>query len=268
MKISQALSLLSFALLTSLHANAHEFWISANPFTIKSGTETRISFKVGEDFTGVDRPTSQERTASLKLYAKKSVQDLALKIPHFTDLPELVVDTEKPGTYVIAYDSIPNEKTLEAEKFNAYLIEDGLDAVLRHRKKTKTDTQPAHERYRRNVKAIIQTGNKTNTAYQTRTQQRFEILPLSHPKKLKSGELFKVQLFFDNKPLAGALVRAWHKGSDQTYQLKMRSNSKGKAHFQLPYAGVWMISAVHMIAVNDDPNFNWDSFWANLTFEL
>ena len=53
MKSSQCLAV--FAVLTALQVNAHEFWISANPFTIKSGTETRISFKVGEDFTGEDR---------------------------------------------------------------------------------------------------------------------------------------------------------------------------------------------------------------------
>ena len=50
--------------------------------------------------------------------------------------------------------------------------------------------------------------------------------------------------------------------------IKGRSAANGTITFDLPYAGPWMISLVHMIPLKDVPGYDWQSYWGNLTFAL
>lgn len=48
----------------------------------------------------------------------------------------------------------------------------------------------------------------------------------------------------------------------------MRSDGNGMATLELPVAGRWMISAVHLIPADTDPDLDWESFWASFVFDL
>ena len=74
------------------------------------------------------------------------------------------------------------------------------------------------------------------------------------------------QLLFDGKPLVNRLVKAWYKHDGQTLTIRSLSSPAGTVTFHLPYAGLWMLSVVHMIPAEDTTDADWDSFWGNLTF--
>jgi uncharacterized GH25 family protein len=73
---------------------------------------------------------------------------------------------------------------------------------------------------------------------------------------------------FEGHPLAGASVRAWHRRGAEVVILKGQTGSDGTVAFDLPQAGPWMISLVHMVPLRDVPGFDWESAWASLTFAL
>jgi hypothetical protein len=66
--------------------------------------------------------------------------------------------TGTPGTYVIGASLAPREISLPAEDFNSYLEHDGIPDILEARTRRGELTRPAHERYQKHVKAVIQVG--------------------------------------------------------------------------------------------------------------
>jgi uncharacterized GH25 family protein len=83
---------------------------------------------------------------------------------------------------------------------------------------------------------------------------------------LSPGAGLGVKVLFESKPLAGALLKAWHKRGGQTVMVRATTRADGIVEFDLPYAGPWMISVVHMVPVTGAPDIDWDSFWGSLTF--
>ncbi len=75
-------------------------------------------------------------------------------------------------------------------------------------------------------------------------------------------------LTFENRPLAGALVKGWHRHDGQLLLIKAKTDATGQVALSLPYAGEWMVSVVHMIPSVNATGADWDSFWGNLSFEL
>ena len=85
---------------------------------------------------------------------------------------------------------------------------------------------------------------------------------------MKPGDALGLQVLFDDKPLAGALVKAWNRQGGQTLIIRAKTSVDGKATFSLPYAGGWMVSVVHMVPAKGAKDIDWDSLWGNLSFTL
>ena len=249
-------------------ASGHEFWLQAQPFTPDAGAGAAISLHVGENFDGELTPLVDERTAALRHYSAGSVVDLAPRLPRKTALPRLAMPISSAGLHLIAFDSQPITFALPAEKFHAYLHDEGLDYVIERRKAAGKSAQPGRERYRRNVKSLLRAGGVSDGTYAIATGQRLEITPLSDPYAAAPGDTLRFRLSFDGRPLAGALVKGWHKHDAQLLLIKARTDAAGEVAVSLPYAGEWMVSVVHMIPATGAPNADWDSFWGNLTFVL
>ncbi|TFV86894.1 DUF4198 domain-containing protein [Oxalobacteraceae bacterium OM1] len=252
----------------SAAAWAHEFWMESQPAVVQAGGSALLKLEVGEYFEGSQAGFSGTHTAAMRHYHGDETDDLVKRLPADGTLPVFGLPALQPGTHLIAYDSQPSLITLAPDKFHAYLHDEGLDAIIRQREASGTAALPGRERYRRNVKHLLRAGGQSDATYAVRAGQRLEIVPLSDPYAKRPGDTLAFQLLFDGRPLAGALVKAWHKRSGQTTLARVRTDQGGKAAVNLPYAGVWMLSVVHMIKAVDTKEADWDSFWGNLTFSL
>ena len=265
-RLSRTLALLILGV--SLPGTAHEFWLWSETFSPPVGASVRLTLNVGEYFVGDLAGFSAQSTASLRRYATGVDQDLSARARTATPRAEFRLELAHAGTHLVAYDGNPTQITLAADKFHAYLHDEGLDAIVQQREDAKTAGMPGRERYRRCVKTLLKVGGKSDATYAVRTAQRLEILPLSDPLATAVGGPLEFSLLFDGKPIANRLVKAWHKRDRQTVMIRAISNDAGKVVFNLPYAGPWMISIVHMIPATDTADADWDSYWGNLTFEL
>lgn len=255
------------ALAVSPFAAAHEFWLWPSPFAIPAGGMATLAMYVGEHFSGEQVAFTPGQAASIQVHAHHAQIDLGRHMRLRAEQPVLHLSFPKAGTHVLAFDSAPSVITLSADKFHAYLHEEGLDAIIRQREQDGTAATPGRERYRRNAKTLLRVG-KPDGSYAARTGQRLEILPLADPLKASPGDTVGFRLLFDDKPLSGVLVKAWHRKGGQTLAIRARSDAEGKVRLTLPYAGPWMVSTVHMIPVGDSADADWDSFWGNITFEI
>lgn len=276
MTIRLALLLATWVLATTPVA-AHEFWMTAPNTALRAGDTARLGLVVGEFFEGESIGFSAPQTLALRQYTAAGRQDLRRLLPPRSVLPTLDLALPAAGTYLIAYDSQPNQIALSADRFHAYLHDEGLDFIKAQREANGTADKPGRERYRRNVKTLLRVlsapgadaqATGPDQTFATRTGQRLEIVPMADPLALRPRDSLPLQVWFDDKPLAGALLKAWHKQSGQTLTLRSVTTAEGKATFNLPYAGAWMLSVVHMVPVTGIRDVDWDSLWGSLTFHL
>ena len=256
------------ALLSPLTVVAHEFWMLPGDFVVAPGGKTSLTLASGEDFRGPKVAFSKDVVASLRHYAPGRAIDLSPRIPPTGELRELPLAFAEPGTHLIAFDTHPSSITLPAEKFQAYLRDEGLGFIAGKREASGKAATPGRERFRRNIKTLVQVGDRLDATYRQRTGQRLEIVPLANPFSKRAGDELGFQVLFDGKPIPGALIQAWHKKSGQTSIIKTKTDSKGGARIALPLPGAWMVSVVHMVPARDTPDHDWDSYWGNLTFAL
>jgi uncharacterized GH25 family protein len=271
----QMINVLSLSLLLGVvPVHAHEFWFTPvqNPIPLQSSVD--LALEVGQYFEGDLVGFSAPAATAFGHYTKAGREDLLPRLPKDTPVGSLQLPMTTAGMHLLAYDSQPRMLELPAEKFHAYLHDEGLDFIKVLRDATGTAATPGRERYRRNVKTLIQVGPRarTNTTpdmtYAAHTGQRLELVPLNNPLTMKPGEALGIQVLFDGQPLAGALLKAWHKRTGQTLLIRSTTSSDGKVTFNLPYRGGWMVSVVHMLPATDVQNIDWDSWWGNLSFSL
>ena len=281
---------LIFCLGVVLPAHAHEFWITPAPTPLQVGDTARLTLQVGEFFRGDTLPFAAPQTVALRQYSAAGVRDLAPVLAVRATLPVLALPLATAGTQMVIFDSQPNLISLPADTFHAYLHDEGLDFIKATRIAAGTATKPGRERYRRFVKTLVRVdaAAQPDTAMQpaapaakdmtfaVKAGQRLELVPLSDPLTMAPGDALGVQVLFEGAPLAGALVKAWNKGDPgpggkregQTVIVRATTSADGQVIVNLPYAGPWMVSVVHMVPAVGVKDIDWDSLWGNLSFSV
>ena len=256
----------------SSFAFAHEFWIETSPPAPKAGAPVTMTLRVGEFYTGELVGITTAHAVSLRALSAGRVDDLTAMVTAAI-VPQLDMAFAPPGSHVLVYESHPSMVELPADKFHAYLHDEGMDWVIRQREGAGTAATPGRERFRRSAKALVRVGGRSDSASLRVAGQRIEIVPLDDPLAQAAGATLRFQLLFEGKPRAGVLVKAWHKQGAQVTTIRATTDAQGRFALTLPFAGSWMLNAVHMVAVTGaatvgSSNAEWDSFWASLSFTL
>jgi uncharacterized GH25 family protein len=171
------------------------------------------------------------------------------------------------GTHLIALQSNKAFIELEAEKFNAYLAEDGLDNIVKHRQEQNEAGNPAREHYQRFAKLLLQGGTTTDEVYKRSVGFPIEIIPETNPYKLKSGDYLGCRVLFDNKPLAHQMVKVWSIVGNRTFLQNMYTENDGTIKFPISSTGPWMVSTVKMLP-SEGKEVDYESMWASLVFGI
>lgn len=114
--------------------------------------------------------------------------------------------TGDAGTWVAGVSTRARDFAMDAQAFNDYLKHDGVLDMLKWRKENNALDQAAVERYSKHVKTIFQVGETRTDDWQTALDYPIEFIPMSNPYDLHAGDMLKVKLLWQGKPLAGQLV--------------------------------------------------------------
>lgn len=257
-KIALTLFVLAFSF-----AFAHEFWLNPDRFWYRKGETATILLQVGENFQGAKWKGTITR---LTYYFDKQVKNLNVVVD--TATRSFKMNTEGEGTQMLVLQNKPSFIELDAEKFNAYLQEDGLEEVLAFRQKNGLEKTKGREIYERCAKLIFQVGEKKTGHFKQITNLPLEIIPLQNPYAVRKAQAMNVgfRILFQQKPLAGIKVRFWQKIQGELFKNEAISNEKGEVNFKFAPSGKVMISAVKMIAHDKPQEADWHSYWASLVF--
>jgi uncharacterized GH25 family protein len=252
-------------LLLVLPALAHEFWLEPQQYIFSRTDEINIRFRVGESFTGDNWKGNREKVSELKLYYADIIDDLNDVISD-EEGDSLQFSIHEEGTAMVTFNNTNSFIELDAEKFYAYLLEDGLQAAIDYRKQHNETDSIGREFYQRSVKTIVQVGALKTEVYKKQTALPVDIIPLSHPYKLDNGDTLKVKVLFRGEALANTKIHTWHKLMGKVTDTSFKSNEKGEISFPVNTSGEWMVSCVTMIRLANDPKAQWQSYWGSLTW--
>ena len=243
---------------------AHEFWLEPQKFVIKVGEKINLRLFVGEDYHGEAVDFSKFKVEKFTHYTANGERNMS---GSFTEnqLSDFL-DFDVEGNHLIAFNNSNKFIELESEKFNKYLIGEGLEHILEIRKQQNQLASKGRELYQRCAKTLLQVGKKHSDTYKKNTGMRLELIPEQNPYETKNTKL-GFQVLFDNLPLKNALVLVWHKDrKNRTTHRKYRSDDNGKVIFQFVKKDRYMVSTVQMIAHTDRNQADWESYWGSYTF--
>ena len=207
-KIVTTLVLMSAFLIICPLLFAHEFWLMPSKFKAQVGEMIALNFFVGEDYEGELWGKRKERILKLTHFSSKRQEDLTT-LAVATDSSDILLKFENAGTHLLTMQSKNSFIALDAEKFNAYLKDDGIDNIYALREKNGDLDKPSRELYRRCAKTIIQVGDKTDKTYARNTGMPLELIPLQNPYTLKDDDKMTVKVLFQGKALANKMVVTW-----------------------------------------------------------
>ena len=246
-------------------ALAHEFWLQPKKFRYAVGEEVKIDFLVGENFTGEPWDLTKHKVEQLQVVSAYGKKDLKATVKP-TKGDNLTYKLANEGTHLFSMTSNVADITLSGKDFNAYLEEDGMDDILAQRKKDNVLEKPSHENYTRYAKLLVQSGNNTDgDVFQRKVGLKVEIIPLSNPYKLKSGDYLDCEILFEGKPVPHQMVKIWSFVGNRAFLQDAYTESDGRVKFPISNTGPWMVSFVKMVK-SGKANVDYESMWASLVF--
>jgi uncharacterized GH25 family protein len=245
---------------------AHDFWIEPTTFHPEVGSTVGLSLRVGQGFRGDPVPLMPDKIVKFVTVSAAGVETAAGGIPGRD--PAGRARVSEPGFVIAGYRSSPSSLELPADKFEAYLKDEGLEKIIAIRARRGESEKPSKEIYSRCAKALLDAGGAGNAGFDRALGLRLELVPETSPKKLpaNAGGSVPVRLLFEGKPLAEALVVAINR-DDPDKRLSARTDKAGRVVLALPRGGVWLVKAVHMVPAPAESGADWESLWASLTFE-
>ncbi len=247
-------------------ALAHEFWLQPKKFRYKVGEDVVIDFLVGENFTGEAWDLTKHKVEALQVISAYGKKDLKTTVKN-TKGNNVAYKLATEGTHLFSMTSNAAYIELDAEKFNAYLEEDGIEEMIALRKKNNETDKASRENFTRFAKLLVQSGNKTDDVFKRKLGLKVEIIPLQNPYSLKNGDYLECEIQYEGKPLPHQMVKIWSFIGNRAFLQNAYTENDGRVKFPISNTGPWMVSFVKMIE-SSKPNIDYESMWASLVFGI
>lgn len=249
---------------TAPPALAHEMWLQPSAYRVAAGDDVPIKWLVGEAADVTAWPFRWDKLVSLRSFGPRGVADQQAAIPLSGGIESVSARLRDPGTHVVALESYQQPHEMAAAEFNAYLIEDGLAQAIAQRRADGSENRPGREIYSRRAKALMQVGATATDNVTRPIGQTLEIVPERNP--YAGGTRLPVRIFYQGRLLRGALVALTPLGIGAKPLQRVTTDANGRAVFDLPRRGNWMVSVVWTRPIPGNKLADYDTVFASLTF--
>jgi uncharacterized GH25 family protein len=262
-------ALLLTVLLAALPAAAHDFWLQPERFRVAAGEPLNVAAMVGHGKESEPWRLSSNRLASFRSLGPAGPQDQRAGIAPATAGAGggATVTLADEGTHMLLVETRHASSDLPADRFDAYVAEEGLAAIAAHRKASGTAGRTnGREIYSRRGKALVQVGDPLSDLALKPVGHTLEIVPLVHPYGLKPGEALPVRVLFRGRPLEGALIDLAPLGLGTKPVQAERTDADGRAVFRVPMTGQWKLNVIWGWPVEGRKDADYESIFTSLTF--
>ena len=254
--------------LWSAGASAHEFWLEPARFWTAPGAPAPATLRVG---IGGDRErwgVGPAGVTRLTVHDGQGVRDVRGQLRPPGGAADAVLSFPKAGLQVVAMESRPAFSVLPAQRFEAYLADEGLQAALAWRAAKGLSDRPGRETYSRRTKALVQVGAATSADDAAATAVlglTLEIVPEANPYRLAPGARLPVRVVYRGRPLARARVKLFSLDLAQRTLAEAVTDRDGRASFTVPPRGDWLLTTVWTRPVTA-PQADFETIFSSLTF--
>jgi hypothetical protein len=244
-------------------ASAHYLFIMPERFQTEPGETLSIGLHNADSFP--ESESVARRIERVELREGREATGIAVE----RDGSRLIgaVTVEASGhIFAVAQTEIATIE-IEPEEFVDYLREEGLTQAIEWREQNGETDRPGRERYAKYSKAILLSGEPDATHAQP-LGLPIEIVPEGSPYRSTVGDVLPARVLFRGEPAANLELTASWIGVDGTeIQVIGRTDADGRIGVPLVAAGPWRLHAILMERVSE-PEVDWESHWAILTFEV
>lgn len=248
---------------------AHDFWIVPMDFQVNEGAtldvlgQTSSRFPTSESAVAVDRV---EDARIISASAEERVTDLG----HSGTSLRLRHRPTTAGQRVIAARLKWRSVRESAEGFRRYLrLEGATDALARLEQQGRLPGDSVTRRYAKYAKTLVEVGAHGPRAYSRRAGHPLEFVPLSDPSLLRSGGAIRVQLLFNDRPVAGAHVHAGPApaaSQEPARDVSLTTDANGVVEIRASSEGLWNARTIHIVPSPAGAGADWDAHWASIVF--
>jgi uncharacterized GH25 family protein len=253
--------LMGAVLCLPLWAGAHDFWVNPDRFIVAVGASTALNMQVGHGDARRASPIPSRRILRFAAWTPDG------------DVIDLRSDGKlapgEAGLHLLVLETDANAQShLPADRFNAYVKEEGLWPAAAERERRGTAGQDAIERYRRVAKALVQAGAPGEGSQDLATKRLglpLEIVlvrPLSDPD---GGDTLAAQVVFQGRPLARALVKLTDLDHDAQPFAAQTTDGDGRVLFRRPPPGNWLLNVVWTTPLSGEEGIDFDTIFSSLS---
>ncbi len=261
--------ILLVAALAAVPAVAHDFWLQPRGFSFAEPRAVPLIIFVGHGPARQRWGVPLDHVIQFKSFGPGGTIDRKPELTLLSPEGDGTLKFTRPGTHLLAFQSTWTPSDLPAVRYTSYAREEGLTLPLEQRVRTGTTEANGRELYSRRAKAIIQIGPVDARQGQLATRRlglSLEIVPERNPYALKPNERLPVRIFFEGKPLAGALVKLTNLDFDTRPVETNRSDALGRASFSVPDRGAWLINVIWSKPITGNPVADFQTTFSSLTF--
>jgi len=235
-------------LLAASPAAAHDFWLQPDDYRPTPRAETAMTLQVGHGEFRQRSPIAASRIVRFEAIASDGATTDLRGALHLGQADDATLRFEQAGTYVLALETDARAQShLPAVRFNDYLVAEGLTPAIEARTRSQRTSADGSENYRRVAKSLMQVG-PIDAAASTRVTQPIglplEIVPERNPYADPEAQTLPVRVFFEQRPLAGALVKLTRLENDAAPLEMQRTDRDGRASFTIPREGSWLLNVI------------------------
>ncbi len=275
---ARTLAVVALALAPS--ALAHEFWLLPDSFMVQPSDLVRARLFHGERFAGDIVARDDSMIERFEYVSPASPSPTPIRGLH--GHPQSFLRPDQPGPGVLVYQTREYINVLPAERFEAYLIEEGLGEISSRRAAIGETGREGREAYIRCAKALIHVEASASDSSQSASADTGSVeaptpidsvvgLPceivLESFDRRAEGTALSVLVLFEGAPLADARLVAVAEARREDL-IELRTDAEGRAWITADATGPWMFTTLHMTRTEGREDVDWKSYWASLTFSI
>ena len=254
-----------FLTLLTTVARAHDLWLL--PDTKPTvGNQLIVLARQGMDFPNSTKALSTDKFSHRIVIGPDNQRTTAQPAGKRDASGLMQIAAGKAGHYICSVRTRTRVITLKADKFNHYLVADGLPHIYSLRAKEGTLDQDGVEQYSKSPKVLLKHGDGGGDPCQV-VGLPLEIVPLRNPFELHVGDALGVKVLFQGKLLTNAHLGWAHSNEGNEPRGTVRTDDQGKALIPLAKSGLMTIRLTHMTRPRTK-DYEWESFWTTLTFAV
>ncbi|MBW8814073.1 MAG: DUF4198 domain-containing protein [Caulobacterales bacterium] len=251
-------------------AAAHDFWVQPVRFWTAPQAAVPMTLQVGHGSFRQRSPIPARRIVRFAAAGPTgAVVDLRAGLRPGGAVDDGEIRLPGGGTWVVVLQTDDQAQShLPALRFNDYLDAEGLTPALEARRRTGRTAADGSERYSRQAKVLVRSGDGGGRRALQPLGLPLEIVPEADPYARAQARSLPVRVLYQGRPLPGALVKLTDLAHDAEPVAAQRTDGAGRAVFAMPTRGDWLLNVIWTRPLPPSEEVDFETTFSSLAFGL